>query len=360
MSAALWMAVLTAALTSDPVRPWLLGLLTGGALLVRPNLAPAAVVVAVWLTIMSAGASGIRSGLVRRNLLAFVLAALPAVAMLAALNTVLYGGPFASGYGRAVDLFAFANVVPNASRYARSLAETQLGVPLIGLFAPAALPREHRPVVWLAIVASLSVAGVYLLYRPYDEWWYLRFLLPALVPLTALAVTVMARLLVSAPIGAGLRVAVAFAVIAALSWHALETARERQAFDLQRLERRFRLTGDIARERLPANAVFVSIWESGSLRHHADRTSILWDSLTPEWLDRAVEWLTARGFQPFIVVEQWEEPRFRERFQGRSLVGALDWPPRYEIDRQVRIYKPADRAAYLRGDPVPTEYVVPR
>ena len=359
-SAALWMAVFAAALTSDPARPWLLGFLTGLAVLVRPNLAPAAVVVTAWLTLMSARAGGMSSGLLRRNLLGFVIAALPAAAVLAALNTALYGGPLASGYGRAADLFAAANVIPNLAHYTRALFETELGLPIVGLLGPFVVSREHRPAAWLAVAGSLSIVGVYLLYRPYEEWWYLRFLLPALVPLTALAVAVMARGFSLVPLGFVPRTAIAGAIVAALGWHGVQTARERQAFDLHRLERRFRLAADVASDRLPANAVFVSIWESGSLRHHADRPSVLWDSLAPEWLDRATEWLATRGLEPFIVVEQWEEPIFRERFEGKSSLGALDWPPRYEIDRQVRIYKPADRAAYMRGESVPTEYIVPR
>jgi hypothetical protein len=358
-SAAIWMAVLAAALTSDPTRPWLLGFFTGLAVLVRPNLAPAAPVVAVWLSVVSLRANEISTGVLRRNLLAFALAALPAATLLAALNTALYGGPFESGYGRAADLFSTANVAPNARQFGRTLFETELGLPLVGLFAPFALPAEHRPIARLAVAVSLSIAGVYLLYRPYPEWWYLRFLLPALVPLTALATCVLARALSRVP-RESLRAAIAGALVLALSWHGLAVARARQAFDLDRLERRFRLTGDVARERLPANAVFVSIWESGSLRHHADRQSILWDSLDPAWLDRALTWLTGQGLEPFIVVEQWEEPGFRARFEGHSPVGALDWPPRFEIDRQVRIYKPSDRAAYLRGDSVPTETILPR
>jgi hypothetical protein len=215
-------------------------------------------------------------------------------------------------------------------------------------------------VAWLAVGVSLSIVGVYLLYQPYQEWWYLRFLLPALVPLTALAVIVVSRGLRFVAMGSLPRTATAVAAVLALSWHGLATAHDRQAFDLHRLERRFWLTGDVARDRLPANAVFVSIWESGSLRHHADRPSILWDSLDPESFDSALDWLRRRGLEPFIVVEQWEEPRFRERFERRSPVGALDWPPRFVIDRQVAIYKPSDRAAYLRGEPVPTDHVTPR
>ena len=96
------------------------------------------------------------------------------------------------------------------------------------------------------------------------------------------------------------------------------------------------------------------------MRYHADRTSVLWDSLDPAWLDRAVQWLDRSGLEPFIVVERWEEPRFRDRFDGQSSLGALDWPPRFEIDRQVRIFALPIAPPIWRGVPVPTEYVVPR
>ena len=224
---------------------------------------------------------------------------------------------------------------------------------------------------------------MYLAYRPYDEWWYLRFLLPAIVPMTALAIAVLStawahpasqfglsHALRTRDVDVALRTHLALrtrtshsfiAIVLAVTFHGIRTARDRQAFDLHRLERRFRLTAR-RRPRAPpiATAVFLTIWESGSLLHHADRTPILWDSLDPDALDPAIAWLSARGLEPFIVVEQWEEPRFRERFEGRSALGALDWPPRYEIDRQVRIFKPSDRDAYLKGASVPTEHIIPR
>ena len=72
----------------------------------------------------------------------------------------------------------------------------------------------------------------------------------------------------------------------------------------------------------------------------------------PASLDSAVAWLAAQGREPFILLERWEEPLFRERFGAHSALGNLDWPPRFEIDRQVRIYAPRSRA-YLRAT-VPT------
>jgi hypothetical protein len=44
---------------------------------------------------------------------------------------------------------------------------------------------------------------------------------------------------------------------------------------------------------------------------------------------------------------------------NQSDIGKLDWPPKYEIDRVVRIYDPQDRARYHRGERVDTEFLWP-
>jgi hypothetical protein len=111
---------------------------------------------------------------------------------------------------------------------------------------------------------------------------------------------------------------------------------------------------------LPANAIFITVWESGTVRYHASREAILWDAMAPDSLDRAIDWLTGRGFEPFLLLEEWEGPLFRERFKGHSALAELDWPPRVEIERQVKIYRPADRALFHRGEQVSTEFVIPR
>jgi hypothetical protein len=361
---ALWMAILASAFLPDPSRPWAMGALTGLAILVRPNLALSAVIVAAWLAGTTLRTRHASPALLSRHALAFVIASLPSVVVLFALNATLYGNPLQTGYGRAADLFAVSHVLPNLRHYGAALVATQRGIPLVGLVAPFLLPRPLRSVAWLAIATSVATIGVYLLYQTYDEWWYLRFLLPALAPLTTLAAVVVGLALctdaslerTASPAG---RV-VAIVLMLAASIDGVHIARSRQAFDLQRLERRFRLTGDVARTRLPPNAIFISIWESGSLAHHADRQAILWDSLDPGSLDAALGWLVAHGLQPFIVVEQWEEPAFRDRFAPHSASGALDWPPRFDVDRQVRVFNPADRERYVAGDTIPTEQILKR
>lgn len=361
---ALWMAILAAAFVPDPSRAWLMGALTGVAILVRPNLAPSAVVVGLWVASTTWPSRQASAATRIRHLLAFGIASLPSLTILLALNLALYGHALQSGYGSAADLFALAHVAPNIRHYGQALLETQLGIPLLGLLAPLVLAPRLRAIAWLGIATSAATIAVYLLYQSYEEWWYLRFLLPAIAPLTTLAAAVLCVVLradhSASRTASAVGTALAIALAVGAGVFGVRIARDRQAFDLHRLERRFRLAGEIARTRLPENAVFISIWESGSLAHHADRQAILWDSLEPASLDPAIAWLTSRGLHPFIVVEQWEEASFRARFAGRSVVGALDWPPRFDIDRQVRVFDPADRQRFDAGESIPTVPVIPR
>lgn len=67
-----------------------------------------------------------------------------------------------------------------------------------------------------------------------------------------------------------------------------------------------------------------------------------------------------RGLKPYLLLERREEGEFRQRFRGHSETGALDWPPRFVVDRQVRIFDPSDRARYLAGEAYSTENLTPR
>ena len=139
----------------------------------------------------------------------------------------------------------------------------------------------------------------------------------------------------------------------------VRTADDRLAFNLKFLEQRYRSAGLVVRDRLPENAVVLSVWDSGAVRFHGRKEALTWAGLDPAWLDRALAWLDEHGHTPYILVESWEEPAFRSRFGNHSDIGKLDWPPKYEIDRVVRIFDPKDRARYDRGENVPTEYLWP-
>jgi hypothetical protein len=81
--------------------------------------------------------------------------------------------------------------------------------------------------------------------------------------------------------------------------------------------------------------------------------------MDPAWLDRAVGWLAAQGRAPYLLLERREEADFRDRFRGHAEIGGLDWPPRFNLGGQARIYDPFDRARYLAGEAYPTESTGP-
>jgi hypothetical protein len=262
-----------------------------------------------------------------------------------------------SGYGAVAELFSADHVRANLTNYAAALWDTERGFPLIGLAAPLIAPARQRALVGLMVAIAVTIAGVYMLYRPFPEWWYLRFFLPALVPLSVLACAVVAWTVARvAALSLGLPVVVAVL----LAWFQLATPATAQALDMQRLERRFRTTGELVRNRFGESSIFIAVWQSGTLRYHAGREAVLWDSLAPNQLDDAVRWLSTQGLEPFILTEEWEESEFRSRFAAVSTLGALDWPPRLEIERQVKIYRPADRSRYRTGADVRTEFILPR
>jgi hypothetical protein len=335
MTAALWVGAFAAAASPSARGSMWAGLLTGLAILVRPNLAPLALAVGAIVPTPS-----------------FAFGAVPGVVMLLALNHALYGSPLGSGYGNAGSLFSAANVRANASQYGRTIFSTESVFPFVGLIAPFVVPAEKRKLAWALVIAAALVSGIYAFYQPFPEWWYVRFLIPALAFMLALASAVAAHAARSVRIGGV--IAIGTVVLVAFM---LTTPASRDAAGMQRNEARYREAGQLVRERLPANAMLITVWQSGSMRFHASRPSVMWDALDPDWLDRAVAWLQATGRAPYILVERREEPDFRARFRGRATLGALDWPPRFDLNRQVRIFDPADRARFLAGQSYPTENI---
>ncbi len=315
-TASLWMASFVALL----VRKWALaGVSCGLALLVRPNLLPLALVATLF--------AGIRdSGLGIRAVTRFGVAAFPFGLLVLWLNHGLYGGALSTGYGQLGHLFGFEASNVNAPRYLSWLLETHTPFPLLAFAAPFVVPREKRADAWLAIGLILSTCIVYFIYTPFNEWSYLRFLLPAIALMLVLACAVTVTLLQHAP-AAG-RAVIVTAIVAGLAIFCVRTAEDRLAFNLRHLEQRYRSAGIVVRDRLPANAVVLSVWDSGAVRFHGRREALTWAGLDASWLDRGLAWLDERGRPPYILLESWEEQPFRDRFGSHSDIGKLDWPPK--------------------------------
>ena len=186
---------------------------------------------------------------------------------------------------------------------------------------------------------TLAVAVSYLPYSVFEEWWYLRFFLPAL-PLLLVSMTAS----IFRVLGTSRRPRV--------FWHSSLWARFLVAHELrfaidaglarlQRDERRYVAVARFIEATTPPNAVFLALQHGGSVRHYANRLTIRFDRVSTG-LDEALASLERAGWRPFILLEDWEEPQFKAQFGGSSAVGQLGWHPYARLSEPggVNIYDP--------------------
>jgi 4-amino-4-deoxy-L-arabinose transferase-like glycosyltransferase len=319
---ALWLAALLLArrAASGPV---LAGAVASLAIMVRPNLAPlAALVATAAIRLENADAAGghrWRASLLR--VAACVGAMLPGVAALGWIQSVRYGSPLSSGYGSFGELFALANIQPNLQRYPRWLTAAHTPFIWAWLLAPlafAAASRQVRVFSWIlyAFIASVVLAYLpYVYFRP-DEWSYTRFLLPALPMMLVLGAAVLLALLRRMLPRAG-RVLAAVPACALAAW-CLYAAIDRGVFRLWQEERKYPRVGTFVRDQLPATAFVMAAQHSGSVRYYSRRPTMRWDVLDRAALDRAIGSLRKAGFEPFVVLDAGEDEEFRRKFRSTN------------------------------------------
>ncbi len=313
-AAAAWLAALVSA------SPLGAGVWASIAVLIRPNLALLALLL-VWLH-------------PRR---AFAIGAAPGLIALLVLNAVRYGAPLTTGYGDTEALFTRAHVAANLLRYPLWLLETQSALPVLAIAAPFVLRRDraHARLAWISLAAVALLFATYLAYTVFDDWWYIRFLLPALPILIALSVAVLRSLAAWLPSPAGGPALATLTVIVA-GW-SLHVALDRHVTGLQALESRFAMAGAFAARELPSTAVVIAGQQTGSVRFHGRRDTIAWDAIAADALDATIARLRAAGRVPIVMLEETEEPRFRSRFHGQR-AGALDTPPSSTMHAPVLVH----------------------
>jgi hypothetical protein len=347
-AAAWWLLAIAFTIgVGDASRPLAAGLASSMAVLTRPNLLPLAAVLLLYL-VTTARVEG-RS----KTAAMFVVGLVPGLVVLAVVQRAMYGSLLATGYGAPERLFALSNVLPNLERYPAWLLGTHTPLLTLALAAPF-VSRRRAPAVLLLTVA-LATFVCYLPYVVFDDWWYIRFLMPAVPPLVILTVAVLGAL---ARRIAGDRYGfAASAVVASLCVVWILAARSGRAFEVGALERHFRYAGRYVADRLPQRAAIVTVKDSGSVHYYADRPTLSWDTLDPKSLDEVLTFLRAERYRPYLLIESDEEAAFRSRFSGHSAVGALDWPPAAQIGRTIRIYDPDDRARFFGDGRVRTDFV---
>jgi hypothetical protein len=345
-AAAAWTLALVFALGKCPIAA---GLATSLAIVIRPNLVPLAVAVGFIASRAPAADVGARAVAVRAA--RFAAAALPGAIGIAALNSYLYGGPLESGYGSLGGLYSWRYIPTNVTHYGRWLLDTE--TPLVfaailplafGRFTAPRTPGHDRAVRAGLALFFLLLAGSYVVYWPFEAWWYLRFLLPGL-PLALAMAAGWLRTIMRVAAGSGRGRTLAWtAIVGIVLAREAAVARARGAFDIRTGEQRYVTIGRDVSAATPSNAVFFAMQQSGSLRFYTGRLTVRYDLLPEGSLDRAVEVLRARGYHPYFLLERWEEPAFVARFAG-TRAGRLDWRPsmKWISPSEVALYDPSEQ-----------------
>ena len=308
----------------------LAGLSAGLAILIRPNLVWLAMPAAMWLT-LNVWRRTEREERVTTitRLVAFSVGVGTAAVFVGVLNARLYGSPLQSGYGELGPLFGLSNMTINARNYLRWLVESQTPLIVIGVLAALWPLRRIWPTVtdrtalW---VASAWVAGIwifYCFYVPFDEWWFLRFLLISwpfmMLGLAAVLVYVSRRNAIGFVLSACL--------VLVLGVREFNDSRVRGAFELWRADREFVAAALATRDAIPATSVVFSELHSGSARYYGGRMTLEYTWLDPGWLDRAVAWLAEHRAPSYALLTQSEVRAFKARFTGATTLACLEAPP---------------------------------
>jgi hypothetical protein len=319
-AAALWTAAACAALGTRRRDVVWCGIFSAVGLLVRPNLAIVPVVFFVHLAAASAG----RERVIRPAIYAIPVAAV--VVFVGMLNATWYGSPLNSGYGSTAEIFSASSILPNLARYPVWLWRSQSPFVLLALL-PLVPPFDrfaNRAAVRLCAALFFVTLFSYLVYFSFEEWWYLRFLLPAMPALIVLlaAGLVAMRRQIGEPWGGIVTIAATLVMV---------TLTTRFSYGhvgpsgIQDGEHRYAEVGAFVWRTLPPNAVVLAVQESGSVRFYGGRMTIRWDLIDRDWTSRAPAELERLGLHPYLVIEDFELAQFRDWF-GLAAGSRLPWP----------------------------------
>jgi dolichyl-phosphate-mannose-protein mannosyltransferase len=294
------------------------GLAAGIAILIRPNLAPLTLVPACLATFERG--EGPRVSLTRA--LAFAVACAPFAAFIGWLFNDLYGSPLRSGYGDTSGLFGWTHLGLNAKRYPRWLFDTQGPAIFLFLLNPMLAVRRAHPGDRLLLFAfAVLTCAIYIFYFAFEQWWFLRFLLPAYPVMFLLAVD--AVWLAGAPLRAGTRALAAACVALFLAGYGAIFGDQARVLDVAAGEQRYVEIARHAAATLPPNAAVFSMQHSGTLRYYGGLLTLRYDSMDSDWLDRSVSYLRGAGYDPYFIVDDWEVEHVRERFATEKTAAPL-------------------------------------
>jgi hypothetical protein len=298
---------------------FLAGLSMALVILIRPNLAPLVAFIGFWLLVMDRQTPTWRARIERCAV--FGAGVAPGAVGMAMFNSTLYGSASASGYGDLGGFFSASYILPNIRNYSQWLFESQTPVVALGLlalFAPARwVAKTHRVAsASLLLMMAAGLTAIYLPYMVFDQWWYLRFFLPAWP-----ALAIGTAWLCTNDTGRAYGRSGILMLLIVGGW-GLHFAQSNAAFRVGWGDLRYVSAAHAVGEMTPPGSVILSMQHSGSVSYYGGRRSLRYDQIERHRLDDVVHWLKAKGYGVYILVEEWEVEHFRARFKDRTY-GAL-------------------------------------
>jgi Oligosaccharyl transferase STT3, N-terminal len=340
-----WMLAWALALSTGRFAPIGSGLAVSAAVLTRPNLVPLAIVLFAVVALRTPRMP---------RLALFLAGAVPGCLIVAALNAYWYGSPLSSGYGQTLSLFSWSRWKLNLQHYFQWLIDLHTVGIVLAFVAPVATRAKHSVAM---VTFFFLLFASYLWYVVFETWPALRLLLPAIPLLFILASAVVVRIVEALPVA--FRTATVLIVCTLVPIWYVSKSTSLGVFSVGRSEHRYMAVGRYVARALPPNAAVLSMIHSGSVRLYSGRPTVRWDIIPADTLDGNLELLRSNGYYPYLLLDDWELPLFRERFSTSSQYGRLDWPAAFAYTdlNDVRVYDFADRHRYLAGEPIITQSV---
>lgn len=221
-------------------------------------------------------------GPIPRRWLWLALGGLPFAIGLGWFNHAVYGDAFMTGYGSVSQYFGTDWAIASLRNYALWLPVSFSPLVLCALASPWMRPLESR-VWWTHASWVFLVFGFYVFYYfTHREWWYLRFLLPAIPSLIVLATTTAEKFVMGLARIPVRRTVVPLAALM-LVFNSVYWWRK---LDMGNTGPSVRVYGDLqtlVRENVPARGVVLTMEASGALFFSLPHTLVRWDAIDDAW-----------------------------------------------------------------------------
>jgi hypothetical protein len=223
-------------------------------------------------------------GMAPRRVFLVVLGSLPGIAIWMAINRLAYGAPLRSGYGAIGNEFHSALILPTLKYYVRWLP--LLLSPLV--FVSPAIVGLYRfaPRVCAVLFSwALAYLAFFSAYRwTHEQWWFLRFLLPA-APALIVASLVVAHYwfgIVRERYPPKLRRILPLLLLAAaMSVEVRQTGPLREAWSIGHGERKYGRVSAWLIAHVPADSAIVMSQASGALFYFTNFTLLRFEEMNP-------------------------------------------------------------------------------